>query len=69
VAATLATPSVRPTTACAWADAAINAPSNITHHRNPAILSMAFTFPGDGLPDAGFLCVMVARVDRACPRD
>jgi hypothetical protein len=24
---------------------------------------MAFTFPGAGLPDAGFLCAMVARAD------
>jgi hypothetical protein len=29
---------------------------------------MAFTFPGAGLPDAGFLCAMVARADGACPR-
>jgi hypothetical protein len=29
---------------------------------------MAFTFPGAGLPDAGFLCAMVARADDACPR-
>jgi hypothetical protein len=30
---------------------------------------MAFTFPGAGLPDAGFLCAMFARAERACPRD
>jgi hypothetical protein len=60
---------VRPTTVCAWADAVINTPNDITHHRNPAILSMAFTFPGAGLPDAGFLCAMVACAHRACPHD
>jgi hypothetical protein len=30
---------------------------------------MAFTFPGAGLPDAGFLNAMVARASRACRRD
>jgi len=44
-------------------------PNDITHHRNPAILFMAFTFPGAGLPDAGFLCAMVARASGACPHD
>jgi len=60
---------VRPTTACAWADATINKPNDITHHRDPAILFMAFTFPGAGLPDAGFLCAMVTRAGCDCPRD
>jgi hypothetical protein len=30
---------------------------------------MAFTFPGAGLPDAGFLVAMVARAVRCCPHD
>jgi len=69
VAVTLASPSVRPTADCAWADAAISTPNDITHHRNPAILFMAFTFPGVGLPDAGFLAAMFACDGAACPRD
>jgi hypothetical protein len=69
MAVTLASPSVRPVAVCAWTDAAINTPHDITHHRNPAILFMAFTFPGAGPPDAGFLSAMVARARRACPRD
>jgi hypothetical protein len=33
----------------------INTTNDITRHRNPAILFMAFTVPGAGPPDAGFL--------------
>jgi hypothetical protein len=30
---------------------------------------MAFTFPGDGLPDAGFLVAMLARARTSRPLD
>jgi hypothetical protein len=61
VAVTLASPAVRPAADCACVAAPANKPSNITLARTPAILVMAVTFRGVGLPDAGFLGVMVAR--------
>ena len=54
---------------CACANALASTPKTITLHRNPAIDFMAATFPGGGLPDAGFLDAIVTPGFAARPPD
>jgi hypothetical protein len=60
---------VRPTETCACAIAPASTPSKTQPHRIRANVFMSATFPGDDLPDAGFLVAIDTRSRHAGPLD